>query len=86
MNKNVLKSQNIGEGMISVHDGQNSCWSHRERSAIGIWADERLALFLRNTYNVGFSLYPPQRSYYTPRNEVRGGILESPCPSERETL
>ena len=22
-------------------------------------------------------------NYYTPRNEVRGGILESPCPSVR---
>ena len=22
-------------------------------------------------------------TYYTPRNEVRGGILESPCPSVR---
>ena len=24
---------------------------------------------------------PKQKYNYTPRNEVRGGILESPCPS-----
>ena len=31
--------------MISVHDGQNLCWSHREMGAIAIFSDERLALF-----------------------------------------
>ena len=46
MNKNILKSQNIGELMISVHDGQNLCRSHRERVAIAILSDERLAFFL----------------------------------------
>ena len=45
MNKNVLKSQNIGEGMISVHNGQNLCWSHREMGAIAIFSDKQLALF-----------------------------------------
>ena len=45
MNKNVLKSQHIGEGIISVHNGHNLCWSHREREAIAILPDERLALF-----------------------------------------
>ena len=45
MIKNVLKSQHIGEGMISVRNGQNLCWSHREREAIAILPDEQLALF-----------------------------------------
>ena len=58
MNKNVLKSQNIGEGMSNVQDGQNMCWSHRERGAIAILSDERLALFFfRHTYNAGTSLF-----------------------------
>ena len=35
----------MGEGMMSVHDRQSLCWSHRERGAIGILADERFAFF-----------------------------------------
>ena len=45
----------MGEGMMSVQDGQSLRWSHREGGAIGILADERFALFFWNMHHLGFS-------------------------------
>ena len=53
MNKNVLKSQNIGEGMISVHVGQNLCW----KGCHWDFGWRAVSSFLRNTYNAGFSFF-----------------------------
>ena len=38
---------------------------------------------LFTTFMTIFSSLALYLAYYTPRNEVRGGILESPCPSVR---
>ena len=49
----------MGEGMMSVHwviDGENLCWSHLGRGAIGILTDERLALFLWKLFIVDFGM------------------------------
>ena len=32
-----MKFQNMGEGMMSVQDGQSLSWSQREGCAIGDW-------------------------------------------------
>ena len=57
MNKNILKSQNIGEGIIVVYMTDKICVGHIVKGVpLGFWLTGGW-LFLRNTYNAGFSFF-----------------------------